>query len=173
MWWRTVKLEENTLSGTAEMLMNRIQTKVRSTPAGAYRDSLARMQELGDDFVRDPAAESVILEDWRYAAQYAKNVIQGPWAEFEDVIAAAEPEEDPRTIRAVYNYVKDVKGDHLEAAEKHVANDAETAVDYSIEILGRPWDVDHKAQKTATTMDAMAAERYALWHSARAPGHAR
>jgi hypothetical protein len=165
--------EEIGMSETAEILMNRIQAKVLSTPMGAYKDALARKQELGDDFVRDPASESIILDDWRYASQYAKNVIQAPWTEFEEAIAAAEPEEDPRAIRAIYNYVKDVKGDHLEAAEKHVANDAETAVDYSIEILGRPWDEGQKAHRAATTMDADQADRYAHWHGNRTPGHSR
>jgi hypothetical protein len=144
--------------------MSRIQSKVLSTPVCAYKHALARKQELGDDFVRDPVAESVILDDWRYAAQYAKNVIQAPWTEFEEAIGAAEPEEYPRSIRAIYNYVKNVKGDHLEAAEKHVTNDAETAVDYSIEILGRLWEEGHKAHRTATTMDSVQADRYALWH---------
>ena len=120
-------------------IISRVRGKLEEAAASVYGAQVKRRNSEGASFVRDSRAESVILQDWRYAYLYARNFVRGRWPDFEDAIALASPSKDQSTIRCVYNYVKYVRGSRMQAAEKHIANDAQSAVDYAKDILGGPW----------------------------------
>ncbi|MCV9964179.1 hypothetical protein OIU34_20045 [Pararhizobium sp. BT-229] len=120
-------------------LADRIRAHMEEAAATVYGREVSRRMEEGSSFVRDPKAENVILQDWRFAYLYSREFIRGRWQAFEDAIAAADPVSDPSVIRCVYNYVKNVRKERMVTAEKHIANCATSSVDYSFNILGTPW----------------------------------
>jgi hypothetical protein len=120
-------------------LADRIRAHMEEAAATVYGREVSRRMVEGDAYVRDPKAENVILNDWRYAYLYSREFIRGRWQAFEDAIAAADPVKDPAVIRCIYNYVKNVRKDRMVTAEKHIANCATSSVDYSFNILGTPW----------------------------------
>lgn len=106
-------------------------------------DAYLRQRELrmveGPCFLRDPEAERAILEDWRYAWLYSRDVLRHRWPDFEARMAMASAVSDPSEVRAVYNYARYVVGGRLEAAEHHLAGSAEAALDYARDVLGHVW----------------------------------
>lgn len=120
-------------------LAQRIRAHLEEAAATVYGREVARRMQEGDAFVRDPKAEAVILQDWRFAYLYSREFIRGRWQAFENAIADAEPSKDPAVIRCVYNYVKNVRKERMPQAEKHIANCATSSVDYSFNILRAPW----------------------------------
>lgn len=119
------------------ILVERIRSAVADSASKAYADQLRHL--ASKQFVRDTEAETAILKDWAVSYQYARNVLQGRWPEFERVMDGAKPSIDAVAIRSTYNYARYVAGERLEAVEKHVARDATTAVDYAKDVLGREW----------------------------------
>lgn len=122
--------------------------QTRNVIAGRIRQQIARdvylrQRELrtveGPRFLRDPEAERAILEDWRYAWLYSRDVLRRRWPEFEAEMATASPVSDPAEIRSVYNYARYVVGGRLEAAEHHLAGNASAALDYARDVLGHVW----------------------------------
>jgi hypothetical protein len=126
-------------------LSQRIRSHMEEAAANAYGREVARKMEEGASFVRNPKAESVILNDWRFAYLYSREFIRGRWHAFEDAIADAGPARDPAVIRCVYNYVKNVRKSRMVTAEKHIANCATASVDYAFNFLEGSWtqDVEH------------------------------
>nr|WP_250808378.1 hypothetical protein [Neorhizobium tomejilense] len=117
----------------------RVKEKLGEAAATVYSLEVKRRIEEGGSFVRDPARESIILHDWRFAYLYSRNFIGGRWQAFEDAISEAPAVHDQAAIRCVYNYVRYVRGSRMQSAEKHIANDARSAVDYSQHVLRQPW----------------------------------
>jgi hypothetical protein len=130
-------------------LAQRIRARMEEAAATAYGHEISRRLHEGGSFVRDPKAETVILQDWRFAYLYSREFIRGRWGEFEATIANAEPSNDPAVIRSVYNYVKNVRNHRMPQAEKHIANCATSSVDYSLNILGAPWRSSMEHGETA------------------------
>jgi hypothetical protein len=119
--------------------VERLKRKLEEASETVYRLEVDRRLREGRSFIRDPAREDIILRDWRYAYLYARDFIGGRWPAFEDAIAEASPSRDQSVIRCVYNYVRYCRGSRMPSAEKHIANDAQSAVDYSQQVLGQPW----------------------------------
>jgi hypothetical protein len=111
----------------------------RLSAARAYSEQRAIHVSEGARFLRDPAAEQVILGDWRYAWLYSRDVLRHRWPEFEVAMATMPPTSDPSEIRSVYNYARYVVCGRLEAAECHLAKDATAAVDYARDVLRHVW----------------------------------
>jgi hypothetical protein len=146
-------------------LSQRIRSHLEEAAATVYGREVARRMEEGNSFVRNPKAESVILNDWRYAYLYSREFIRGRWQAFEDAIADADPARDPGVIRCVYNYVKNVRKTRMVTAEKHIANCATSSVDYAFNFLEGSWNSDMEDAEVANTVIAQhptAASTYRL-----------
>jgi hypothetical protein len=122
-----------------QAIADRIRLKLGEASATVYGLEVERHRREGRAFERDPAREAIILRDWRYAYLYSRDFIGGRWPAFEDAISEASPSRDRSDIRCVYNYVRYCRGSRMPSAEKHIANDAEAAVDYAQHVLGQPW----------------------------------
>lgn len=126
----------------------------RVAAARAYFEQKALRVSEGSRFLRDPAAEDVILSDWRHAWLYSRDVLRHRWPEFEVALATAPATQDHAEIRSIYNYVRYIVEGRLEAAERHLANDATAAVDYARDVLRHVWraGMSH-ADKANETID--------------------
>ncbi|MBY3432819.1 hypothetical protein HFN89_01345 [Rhizobium laguerreae] len=146
-------------------LSQRIRTHLEEAAATAYGREVARRTEEGTSYIRDPKAEKVILNDWRYAYLYSREFIRGRWKEFEDAIADANPVRDPAVIRCVYNYARYVRKSRMVTAEKHIANCATSSVDYAFNFLDGSWSSnmdDADVANTAIAEHPTAASAYRL-----------
>ena len=123
-------------------IADRIRERLREASAVAFAAEVERRRREGDRYTRDPRAEAIILNDWRFAYLYSREFIRGRWPEFEEAIGEASPATDITAIRSVYNYARHVRGGRMPSAEKHVVNDAATAGDYARNVLGLPRDTD-------------------------------
>lgn len=132
-------------------LMNRVRGRLQEAAAGVYSQQVARRMQEGRAFTRDPEAEKIILQDWRFAYLYSREFIRGRWHAFEDAIADAPASTDQAEIRCVYNYARYIRGARMPSAEKHIANDAESAVDYAQNVLGGNWDSSLEDSDLANT----------------------
>ncbi len=144
-------------------LTARVKERLREASMAVYGMQVKRRTEEGRTFVRDPDAEAVILQDWRFAYLYAREFIRDRWPAFEEAISVADPIRDQAEIRCVFNYVKYVRGSRMRAAEKHIANDAQSAVDYARDVLGHSWDAsieDSDAANATIAMHPTAASAY-------------
>lgn len=131
-----------------ELLKSRVQDAVTQNAMAAVEDQ-AKLKAFGD-FRRDPAAEARILKDWPAAYLYARNVLQAPWKEFEAAMLLTAPTGRASDARAAYNYSNYVLKDRIEGAEKHIAPDASSALDYAKNILQRPWNENDTQFDVAT-----------------------
>ena len=119
---------------------SRIQKKTATFPAGVYREQLDRKQNEGDAFVRDRAAEHVILQKWEAAFLYAKYVLKAAWPEFEGAMAEAPITRNPISQKAAFSYAADVKRGPSQGVERQISLNGELSADYAINIARRAFD---------------------------------
>jgi hypothetical protein len=124
------------------LLNNRINTRAFAGPRDAYSREIDRHAREGEGFERNPQAEDLILKSWDLATLYAKNVLKGRWSEFEDVMIAAGPSTELTQIQAVLKYAEGVAMGPVAGVEKHIANNAVIAADYSMRVMKEPWVSD-------------------------------
>lgn len=124
----------------SDHLKSRIQKKTATFPAGVYREQLDRKQNEGDGFVRDRAAEQVILQKWEAAFLYSKYVLKAAWPEFEAAMAEAPITRNAVSQKAAFNYAVDVKRGPNEGVERQISLNGELSADYAINILKQAWD---------------------------------
>lgn len=145
-------------------LKSRIQKKTASFPAGVYREQLDRKQNEGEAFIRDPAAEQVILQKWEIAFLYSKYVLKDAWPAFEAAMLEAPLTRNVVSQKAAYNYATDVKRGPVDGVARQISLNGELSADYAINVAGQAWDPenpDHKRALNSIEAHPQASDAYA------------
>jgi hypothetical protein len=127
----------------SDHLKSRIQKKTATFPAGVYREQLDRKQNEGEGFVRDRAAEQVILQKWEAAFLYSKYVLKEAWPEFETAMMEGPLTRNAISQKAAYNYAADVKRGPDGGVERQISLNGELSANYAINIAGQAWNPEN------------------------------
>jgi hypothetical protein len=133
-----VKATDDMTMALELLFQTRLREAAEKSAISAFEEQVRRRN--AGIFQRDPTAEQAIIKHWPTAYRYCKELLRGPWAEFERSMTAAPASSNTSDARAAFNYARYIVEDRMEKIEKHIAPDAMAALDYAKEVLGRPWN---------------------------------